>query len=85
MVSMTSLPTLNAHGWVVNLLQPSGTIILKGGTARSKNCWYKNDLNIFEILELFKKEQVSTEVEIRQLMAEGDRHHVKEKVSQRYL
>ena len=46
MVSMISLPTLKAHGWVVNLLQPSGmciqrralerTIILKGGTARSK-------------------------------------------------
>ena len=29
----------------------------------------KNHLNIFEIVELFKKEQTSTEVEIRQLMA----------------
>ena len=40
----------------------------------------KNHLNIFEIVKLFKKEQASTEVEIRQLMAGGtrrirERHH----------
>ena len=73
------------------MLQPSGmciqrrvlerTIILKCGTARSrKKIAGKNHVNIFEIIELFKK-QAPTEVEIRQLMAggtEGDRHHVKE-------
>ena len=32
-----------------------------------------NQLNIFEIVELFKKEQTSTEVKIRQLMAGGSR------------
>ena len=38
----------------------------------------KNQLNISEIVELFKKEQTSTEVKIKQLMAGGDRQHVKE-------
>ena len=47
---------------------------------RGKEIVGKNHLNILEIVELFKKEQASTEVEIRQLMvgSEGDRHHVKE-------
>ena len=92
MVSTTSLPTLNAHGWVVNLLQPSGMCIQRPEGPRTNNnleVWHskvkkkiagKNHVNIFEIIELFK-EQAPTEVEIRQLMAggtEGDRHHVKE-------
>ena len=49
------------------------TIILKGGTAKSKKIAGKNHLNNFEILEFFKKEQDSTQVEIRQLMAGGTR------------
>ena len=44
------------------------------GTARSQKIAGRNHLNIFEILELFfKKEQASTQVEIRQLMAGGTR------------
>ena len=50
-----------------------GTIILKGQRGQKKIAG-KNHLNIFEILELFfKKEQASTQVEIRQLMAGGTR------------
>lgn len=35
---------------------------------QGKNITCKNYLNIFEIIELFRKEKDSTEVEIRQLM-----------------
>ena len=45
------------------------TIILKGWHSKVKKIAGKNHLNIFEIVELLKKEQASTEVEIRQLIA----------------
>ena len=93
MVSTTSLPIYFESTWpVVNLLQPSGMCIQRPEGPRTNNnleVWHskvkkkiagKNHVNIFEIIELFKK-QAPTEVEIRQLMAggtEGDRHHVKE-------
>ena len=48
-------------------------IILKEGIARSKKIAGKNHLNIFEIVELFKREQALTEVKSRQLMAGGTR------------
>ena len=66
---MTSSPTLNTHGLVVNLLHPSGTYLESWKVAQQgKNITCKNYLNIFEIIELFRKEKDSTEVEIRQLM-----------------
>ena len=46
---------------------------LEGWHSKVKKITGKNHLNIFEIVELFKKEQASTEVEIRQLMAGGTR------------
>ena len=44
---------------------------LKGWHSKVKKIAGKNHLNIFEIIELFKKEQASIEVEIRQLRAGG--------------
>ena len=41
---------------------------LEGWHSKVKKIAGKNHLNIFEIVELFKKEQASTEIEIRQLM-----------------
>ena len=46
---------------------------LKGWHSNVKKIAGKNHLNIFEIIELFKKEQASIEVEIRQLRAGGAR------------
>ena len=73
---MTSSPTLTAHGWVVNLLQPEGSGTnndLEGWHRKVKEIAGKNHLDIFEIIELFKKEQSSTEFKIRQLIAGGTR------------
>ena len=61
----SSSPTLNAHGWVEG---PSMNNNLEGWHSKVKKTAGNNHLNIFEIVELFKKEQASTEVEIRQLM-----------------
>ena len=44
---------------------------LKGWHSKVKKIAGKNHLNIFEIIELFKKEQASIEVEIRQLRTGG--------------
>ena len=46
---------------------------LEGWHSKVKKIVWKIHLNIFDIVELFKKEQASTEDEIRQLMAEGTR------------
>ena len=46
---------------------------LEGWHSKVKKIAGKNHLNIFGIVELFKKEQASTEVKIRQLMAGGTR------------
>ena len=46
---------------------------LEGWHSKVKKIAGNNHLNIFEIVELFKKEQASTQVEIRQLMAGGTR------------
>ena len=46
---------------------------LEGWHSKIKKIAGKNHLNIFENVELFKKEQASAEVKIRQLMAGGTR------------
>ena len=46
---------------------------LEGWHKQGQKIVRKIHLNIFDIVELFKKEQASTEDEIRQLMAEGTR------------
>ena len=64
--SISSLPTLNTHGWVKG---PRTNNNLEGWHRKVKKIAGNNHLNTFEIVELFKKEQV----QIRQLMAGGTR------------
>ena len=66
----SSSPTLNAHGWVKG---PRRNNNLEGWHSKVKKIAGKNHLKIFEIVELFRKEQASTEVKLRQLMAGGTR------------
>ena len=60
-------------GWSIYSSQegPGTNNNLEGWHSKVKKI--KNHLNIFEIVELFKKEQASTQVKIRQLMAGGTR------------
>ena len=46
---------------------------LEGWHSKVQKIASKNHLNIFEIVELFKKEQALTEIEMRQSMAGGTR------------
>ena len=50
----SSLPTLNAYGWVEG---PRTNNNLEGLHSKVKKIAGKNHLNIFEIVELFKNEQ----------------------------
>ena len=62
------IPYFDRTGWVVNLLQPEGSGTnndLEGWHRKVKEIAGKNHLNIFEIIELVKKEQASTKVKIR--------------------